>query len=159
MTQLPLRPNVCMLLFNHDHRLFLGERYGQPGIWQFPQGGIDAKANIEESVYRELNEELGIGRELLQIKKRCNAIHEYEFQDPPGYARGKWRGQSQTFWIVEFLGSDSSINFTTHEQEFMAWRWCTPQQIRSLAEPKRRPGYEEPLGEFEEFILSCPRIA
>lgn len=152
MTLLPLRPNVCMLLFNKDKQLFLGERFGQPGVWQFPQGGIDINASIEESVYRELDEELGVPRSLLQIRKKCLATHEYEFQDPPGYARGKWRGQSQTFWIVEFLGTDRAINLTTHEQEFMAWRWCLPKEIRSLAEPKRRPGYEKPLLEFEEFI-------
>ncbi|MBX7142956.1 MAG: NUDIX domain-containing protein [Oligoflexia bacterium] len=149
MEKLPLRPNVCMLVYNCDHKLFLGERFGEPGVWQFPQGGVDLKVALEESVYRELWEEIGIGRDKLSIIKRCDATHSYEFQDPPGYARGKWRGQSQTFWIVRFEGTDKDISLTQHEQEFMSWRWCSPAEVRVLAEPKRRPGYEAPLKEFE----------
>lgn len=151
MNQLPLRPNVCMLVFNRQKKLFLGERFGFEGIWQFPQGGVDLNNSLEDSVYRELEEELGLQRSVVEIRKRCAATHEYEFQDPPGYARGKWRGQSQTFWLVEFLGQDGQISLTTHEQEFMAWRWCTPNEVRVLAEFKRRAGYEAPLREFEAF--------
>lgn len=153
VNQLPLRPNVCMLVFNREHKLFLGERFGEPGVWQFPQGGVDTKVSLEENVYRELWEELGLDRDKLQIVKRCQATHSYEFQDPPGYARGKWRGQTQTFWIVSFLGQESDICLTKHEQEFMAWRWCTAGEIRALAEKKRLPGYENPLREFEALKI------
>jgi putative (di)nucleoside polyphosphate hydrolase len=69
----------------------------------------------------------------------------------PQYAVGVWRGQSQHFWLVRFTGVDSDIVLTRHHQEFSDWRWCTAVEIRKLAEPKRLPGYEGPLREFEEF--------
>ena len=145
---LPLRPNVCMLIFNRDGKLFLGERAGAPGIWQFPQGGVDEGQSLEENVYRELNEELGVSRELLSIRKQLTARHEYNWDNPPGYAIGKWRGQSQTFWVVDFLGSDNDIILDTHTQEFMSWRWAAPGDILTLVEPRRREGYMKALQEL-----------
>lgn len=154
MNELPLRPNVCMLVFNREHKLFLGERAGEPGIWQFPQGGVEPESSLEDNVYRELNEELGLPRKALRIAKKLEALHEYDWSRIPGYAVGKWRGQSQTFWLVEFIGDDTLINLDQPEQEFMAWKWCEIDEVRSLAEPKRLRGYEKPLQEFINFLAS-----
>ena len=152
MDKLPLRENVCMLLFNKEQRLFLGERQKEKGIWQFPQGGAEPHLSLEENVLKELEEELGIGRDSLRIVKRLEATHQYDFNNPPEYAVGKWRGQNQTFWLVEFLGSDAEINLENSEPEFMAWKWCSIKEVHQLAEPKRLPGYLKPLQEFEEFL-------
>jgi putative (di)nucleoside polyphosphate hydrolase len=152
MTLLPLRPNVCMLVFNKDRKLLLGQRFGEADVWQFPQGGAEPEHSLEENVYRELQEELGIARALLKIEKKLNATHEYDFRSPPDYAKGKWRGQSQTFWLVRFTGNDSDIDLETHEQEFMGWKWCTVGEVRKFAEPKRLPGYEKVLPEVQAFL-------
>ena len=150
--QLPLRPNVCMLVFNQDNRLFLGERATEPGVWQFPQGGVDSGDTQEETVSKELYEELGAPIDCFHIVSKLNAVHNYEFGNIPDYAVGKWRGQAQTFWLVKFIGNDSQFNLTHHVQEFMSWRWCSVDEVRRLAEPKRLPGYEPALREFEEFL-------
>lgn len=154
MTQLPLRPNVCMLVFNQEYKLFLGERHGEPGIWQFPQGGAEPEHSPEENVYRELEEELGIQRKFLKIEQKLDSTHQYEFRTPPSYAKGKWRGQDQTFWLVRFTGQDVDINLDTAEPEFMAWKWCDIDEVRALAEPKRLCGYEGPLQEFRNFLAA-----
>jgi putative (di)nucleoside polyphosphate hydrolase len=155
VNQLPLRPNVCMFLINAKGQILLGERFGSRGEWQLPQGGVDKGTPLEENVIRELNEELGIAPDKLKIIQKLIATHTYEFKDPPGYALGKWRGQSQTFWLVKFLGTDLDINLTLHhEQEFSAWQWCTPTELRTKAHPVRAPGYEEPLKEVERYIAS-----
>lgn len=152
--ELPLRPNVCMFLVNQSGRIFLGRRFGAKEEWQLPQGGVDSGTPLEENVLRELNEETGISSASLQVVKKLQATHTYEFRDPPGYARGKWRGQSQTFWLVLFTGADSEIVLTSHhEQEFSDWCWCTPSELRKKAHPIRLPGYEAPLKEVEQFIL------
>ena len=143
-----------MLLVNNDNLLFLGERHGEPGVWQFPQGGAEPEFSAEENVYRELGEELGIKRDLLKIEVKLKATHEYDFRTPPEYARGKWRGQRQTFWLVRFTGKDSDIDLKTHEQEFMDFRWCTIEEVRGKAEPKRLKGYEAPLKEVEKILAS-----
>lgn len=152
MNQLPFRPNVCMLVLNSSDLLFLGERNRSPGIWQFPQGGVESKDSLEENVIRELEEELGIEREMISIIKKLKATHEYEFSDPPKYAIGRWRGQSQTFWLVRFKGSDQDIQLDRHNPEMMNFKWCTPEEVRTLAEPRRLPGYQAPLREVEEYL-------
>lgn len=154
MTTLPLRPNVCMLVFNSMGKFFLGEREGEPGVWQFPQGGVEPHLSLEQNVLKELNEELGADPALFQIEKKLQATHEYDFQTPPAYARGKWRGQSQTFWLVRFAGSDSDIQLDRFEPEFMSWRWCSFQEAQQLAEPKRWPGYLSPLKESLEYLAA-----
>jgi len=149
---LPLRPNVCLLIMNREQQLFLGERAGCPGIWQLPQGGAKKKHSLAENALREAHEELGIDRDALRVLGQFAATHEYEFEVPPAYAVGRWRGQSQNFWLLEFLGSDSDIQLDRFQAEFMNWRWCSAQKIRETAEPKRVPGYRAVLEEFEEFV-------
>lgn len=143
-----------MLVYNRDHRVFLGERFGEPGIWQFPQGGVEESQSLEENVYRELDEELGVAPPLVQITKRLDATHTYVFAKPPTYAKGIWQGQSQTFWLVAFLGTDQQFNFNKHSPEFQCFCWCTPEEVRLKAEARRLPGYEAPLKEFEAFLAS-----
>ena len=151
MSELPYRPNVCMLVYRGE-KLLLAERARQPGTWQFPQGGAEEELSLEENVLKELNEELGAKKKLFRIEKKLDSTHCYDFREPPKYAVGRWRGQSQTFWLVEFLGQDSDIQLDRYEQELMDFRWCTPSEVRELAEPIRLPGYEAPLLEFEAFI-------
>ncbi len=150
--KLPLRPNVCMLLYNQKGKLFLGERFGEPGHWQFPQGGAEPRYTLRENVIRELREELGLKRRLIGKITKLKSTHKYEWRTPPRYARKKWRGQKQTFWLVEFVGADSDIDLTSHnEQEFGGWRWCSATEVKRRAATFRRAGYLGPLREFLEF--------
>ncbi|RIL11965.1 MAG: RNA pyrophosphohydrolase [Proteobacteria bacterium] len=151
MTLLPLRPNVCMLILNKERKLFLGERLGEPGVWQFPQGGVDTGQSLEENVLRELEEELGAPRARFRILRKLSATHQYDWGTTPAYAIGRWRGQSQTFWLVEFLGTDSEINLSKNDPELSDYKWCTIDEVRKLAEPKRLIGYEAALKELRDI--------
>lgn len=152
LKKLPLRPNVCMLVFNKKGQLLLGERCGQRGHWQFPQGGAEPRFTPRQNVLRELREELGIKQQHVASLRKLKATHAYDWKSPPKYAHGKWRGQKQTFWLVEFIGLDDDIDLTTHsEPEFRSWRWCSVSDVRKRAAPHRLAGYREPLREFLEF--------
>jgi putative (di)nucleoside polyphosphate hydrolase len=151
--KLPLRPNVCMLVVNRRGKLFLGERAGKRNHWQFPQGGVEKGTTIRENVYKELAEELGVDRSLIGKLIRLKARHSYEWDKVPSYAKGKWRGQAQTFFVVEFLGKSTDIDLEADEdQELQSFKWCSVSQVRRLAEPKRLLGYEGPLKEFQELL-------
>ncbi len=152
LKKLPLRPNVCMLVFNKKGQLLLGERYGDKGHWQFPQGGAEPRFTPRQNVRRELREELGIKPKHIASLTRLKATHEYDWKSPPKYADGRWRGQKQSFWLVEFLGLDEDIDLTTHtEPEFRSWKWCSVSEVRRRAAPHRLAGYQKPLREFLEF--------
>lgn len=149
--ELPYRPNVCIILYNREKKVLLGERSNQPGIFQFPQGGVE-DGPLEENVYREIYEELGIERKFIEINKKLDATHRYDFSEIPPYAAGKWRGQEQSFWLVSFIGENVDIQVNTPHPEFMSYRWCAIDEVRMIAEPKRLPGYEAPLKEIELLL-------
>jgi putative (di)nucleoside polyphosphate hydrolase len=141
-----------MLVYNRDAHLFLGERHGNPGVWQFPQGGVEPDASLEENVIRELEEELGLQRHVIGTLTKLNATHQYDFARIPDYAVGVWRGQAQTFWLVQFLGVDSDIVLDAHAPEFMNWQWCPVDDVRLKAEPRRITGYGPALDEFQALL-------
>lgn len=147
-----LRPNVCMLVYNRKGQLFLGERLGKFGHWQFPQGGVERGSSLKENVLRELCEELGLTKRQISVIKKLRAVHSYLWKRVPAYAKGRWAGQRQSFWLVEFVGRDSEIDIKgSKEPEFARWRWCSVRTVKRLAAKERLPGYEQPLKEFAEF--------
>src|SRR5690606_22260181 len=152
MSSLPFRPNVCLLIINRERKIFLGERQGQPGVWQLPQGGVEPDTSDEENALREAHEELGVDISLLRVVRKFEATHEYDYSNPPSYAIGRFRGQRQTFWLLELTGEDCDINLDRFEPELMSDRWVTVDEVEVLAEPKRLKGYEAPLREFREWL-------
>jgi putative (di)nucleoside polyphosphate hydrolase len=147
-----LRPNVCMLIYNRKGQLFLGERYGKPGHWQFPQGGVERGDSLKESVLRELKEEIGVSKKALGSITRLRARHSYLWRKIPDYARGIWVGQAQTFWLVEFTGDDSDIDLdASTDPEFSSWRWCAVTTVKRIAARERIAGYTKALREFADF--------
>ena len=54
------RANVGIVLMRRPEELFLGGRVGGRG-WQFPQGGVNRGERVEEALFRELKEEIGLG--------------------------------------------------------------------------------------------------
>src|SRR5258706_14365953 len=60
------RANVGIVLMHDDGRLFIGRRTGGKG-WQFPQGGVRRGETAEESLFRELNEEIGLSSEGVRV--------------------------------------------------------------------------------------------
>lgn len=52
---------VVVLHPTDNHRILIGERIGQTGAWQCPQGGVDATGeSIAKAAERELYEEVGL---------------------------------------------------------------------------------------------------
>lgn len=150
-SKLPLRPNACIFLLNSQNQLLLALRINSKNEWQLPQGGIELSTPIEENVTREIEEELGIPPQKVKILGRLNATHEYEFKDPPNYAKSRWRGQAQSFWVVRFLGTDSDIALDKHiEIEFTDYKWIQLGELLEQCAPIRRDGYAKALTEIRE---------
>lgn len=141
-----------MLLYNPQHHLWIGERYGA-GSWQFPQGGVGSKQTPRQAVIRELCEELGLEPHHLGLIEKLKATHRYDFERTPPHWEGRYRGQSQTFWAVEFRGKDGDIDVSRQSPpEFSGWEWCPVEEVLHRVEPIRRPGYRQPLTEFINSI-------
>jgi putative (di)nucleoside polyphosphate hydrolase len=149
------RENVCLFIINQDNKLFIGERLKEPGIWQLPQGGVEKEFTLEENAIREASEELGASAALFEVLKKFDATHKYDYSVVPNYAQGKFRGQKQTFWLVQFWGDDKDIKLDRFHPEFLSYRWINSNELLTTVEAKRAPGYTAPLKEFETWLKAA----
>ena len=45
---------------NAEGFILVAERSNIRGAWQFPQGGVDPGEGLEEALFREIEEEIGV---------------------------------------------------------------------------------------------------
>ncbi len=134
------RANVGIILMQDDGRLFIGRRSGGRG-WQFPQGGMQRGEKAEESLYRELNEEIGLGRDDVEIMGQTQRWLRYRL--PERYQRRHSRplciGQKQRWFLLRLKRPDPTFRFdVTGAPEFDRWRWVDYwQPIREVIYFKR----------------------
>ena len=148
------RPNVGVVLFNAEGRVWLGHRINTPGPWrwQFPQGGVDEGEELETAARRELFEETGVRS--VEYLDRTPGWITYDFPPDLGGPRAKWghKGQTQVWFAYRFTGTDAEIDLAAHgEQEFDAWRWASLDETPTLIVPFKRAVYEQVLTAFARF--------
>lgn len=74
------RPNVGIILSNADAKVLWARRAARDG-WQFPQGGIRAHESVEQALYRELHEEIGLSRSHVEVLGRTRDWLRYDIPD------------------------------------------------------------------------------
>lgn len=152
---LPYRPCAGIMLRNTDGNVFVGQRLDSAiDAWQMPQGGIDPGESAEQAAIRELAEETGIAAPLIEIVARSAAEHRYDL--PPELLgniwKGKYRGQRQIWFLMNFLGRDDDVNIATATQEFRAWQWAAPNRLVDLIVPFKRELYANVIAEFAPHL-------
>jgi putative (di)nucleoside polyphosphate hydrolase len=119
------RANVGIIVSDQDGALLLGGRVGQSG-WQFPQGGILQTESVEEAMYRELQEEVGLGPADVEVLGATRGWLTYRL--PERFLRRNSTplciGQKQRWFLLRLLADDSKLRLdTTDLPEFDRWRW------------------------------------
>lgn len=149
------RPNVAALLTNSQGELFIAERLNIRGAWQFPQGGVDEGEDEETAVFRELQEEIGVGRDKLELLDRRSG-YRYAFPKPR-LKYGIYGGQEQTYFLMRFLGVETDVNLAATHQEFSRWRWVRPEEFRLVwVPPFKRAVYRQVFVDFFGLHLELP---
>ena len=132
--QLPLRIGVGILLLNNENKVFVGKRIDNPqSFWQMPQGGVDKNEDFLQAAKRELKEETGI--KSVELIKELNDWLEYDL--PKNLLgkiwEGKYRGQTQKWFIMRFLGKNEEINIKTKNPEFLDWQWVNSSELTNIS--------------------------
>jgi putative (di)nucleoside polyphosphate hydrolase len=149
------RPAAAVMLLNGAGKVWVGQRLDNAlEAWQMPQGGLDPDEDPREGALRELEEETGIRRSLVEIIARAPEELTY---DLPADLVGKvwkepWRGQRQTWFLARFLGTDEDVNIATKDPEFRAWKWADPGELPTLIVPFKKALYEEVLEVFAQWL-------
>ncbi|HEY0325642.1 MAG TPA: RNA pyrophosphohydrolase [Allosphingosinicella sp.] len=149
------RPAAGIMLVNRDGRIWVGQRLDSKlEAWQMPQGGLDDGEDAEDGALRELEEETGIRRDLVEIVARCP--HELTYDLPEDLIgvvwKEKWRGQRQTWFLARFLGTDEDVNLQTAHPEFRAWRWADVGDLPAMIVPFKKKLYEDVIAAFREHL-------
>lgn len=160
---LPYRRNVGIMLLNHHGHVFVGRRRAESGpehvdlnhSWQMPQGGIDDGEDPYPAALRELAEETGV----TSVSLLAEAPDWLTYDLPPDVAKAAWkgryRGQTQKWFALRFLGEESEINILAppggHKPEFEEWRWAAMTDVPSLIIPWKRAVYDEVVTLFRHL--------
>jgi putative (di)nucleoside polyphosphate hydrolase len=150
------RANVGIVICNTKGQVFWARRYGQHS-WQFPQGGIDPGETAEQTMYRELHEEVGLKPndvEILHVTKNW-----LRYRLPKRLVRQGNEpvciGQKQKWFLLKLKCKDSDVHLLeTEHPEFDDWRWVSYwYPIRNVVSFKRDV-YRRVMKEFSNTVLS-----
>ena len=133
-SKLPLRKGVGIVLLNKENKVFVAKRIDNPkNFWQMPQGGVDGVENYYEAALRELKEETSV--KSVELIKEIDKKLTYILPDHLiGIIwRGKFKGQTQKWFVMRFTGNDSEININTKKPEFLDWKWTNLEDLPKIA--------------------------
>ena len=131
---LPYRNGVGIIVLNNEDKIFVAKRIDNPkNFWQMPQGGVDKGENYYDAALRELKEETSI----VSIKLVQEIEKKLTYTLPDELIgiiwKGKFKGQTQKWFIMRFIGNESEININTKKPEFLDWKWIDINDLTKIA--------------------------
>ena len=147
---LPYRLGVGLVIINNQLEIFTGRRLDNTKAWQMPQGGIDNNEIPLEAAYREMYEETGIRKSKVTLLNQTKTWYRYDLPQElqNKFWGGKFRGQSQKWFLFKFIGTEFDINIDTKDQEFSDWKWSKKTEMLDSIVPFKRSLYESVLKDF-----------
>ena len=145
---------VGMMILNTKNEILVARRLDHPsGYWQMPQGGIDKDEIPEETVWREMIEEIGTNK-----AKLLHTSSQWLNYDIPQNTLNtlpwgkKYVGQTQKWFVFRFTGQNSDINVGTENPEFSEWKWAKYESLVNNIVPFKREIYKKVIEEFKNIF-------
>lgn len=150
------RHGVGVVIVNDKKQIFVGKRIdNNSDAWQMPQGGIDFDEDEDLAMFRELKEETGITPQKVKILTKSSDYFYYNlpYRLQKKFWGGKYLGQKQRWYLVQFLGSDKDIKIDGEDPEFSAWKWAKKQDVLESIVGFKQQLYCDILEEFKEYLI------
>ena len=150
------RLGAGVMLVNARSHVWVGRRIdNKDEAWQMPQGGIDRGEAPLEGALRELEEETGIGRHLVEAVEGAPVLDlQYDLPETlRGHLwGGKYVGQRQHWFLMRFMGEDHHVDIATKHPEFSHWKWAEAALLPELIVPFKRDMYRAIVSEFSAWL-------
>jgi len=151
---LPLRSGVGIVVINKANKVFVAKRIDNAkNFWQMPQGGVDEGEDYLTAAYRELEEETSIKN--VELISELDGLITYNLPEHLlGIIwRGKYKGQSQKWFLMRYLGEDNQINIKTKKPEFLDWKWVDLKEITNLVVDFKLHVYQEVQQKVQRLLV------
>ena len=149
------RPNVAMIIVSNNYpqkkEIFIAQRNDMKDMWQFPQGGIDSGEEVQEALFRELEEEIGTYK--AKIVGEYPEWISYDFPEKIAKKMKPYRGQTQRYFLLK-LKKSAVINLETKHPEFDEYKFVSVEEVLNLTVSFKKDVYEKVIRYFvEEGLL------
>ncbi len=148
------RANVGIVLANSEGKVFWARRCGQDA-WQFPQGGIQESESPEQAMFRELQEETGLGPEHVQLIGRTEDWLRYNIPEhlQRKHSKPLCVGQKQIWFMLKLIGRETDVNLRANKKpEFDCWRWVDYWHPLEEIVFFKRQVYKQALTELKQYL-------
>lgn len=147
------RRGVGLMMFNPAGLVWVGRRIDRSGeAWQMPQGGIDAGETPGEAALRELKEETGTDKAAIVAESAGWLRYDLPSAVRDRVWGGRFRGQTQKWFLLRFTGADDDIDIAADAPEFDAWRWMPVDDLATHIVAFKRELYRQVTAEFGALI-------
>jgi putative (di)nucleoside polyphosphate hydrolase len=150
------RHGVGIILVNSNRQVFLAKRIGKPA-WQFPQGGMKVDETPEQSMFRELKEEIGLNEEDVKVLGCTRRWLRYRLPKRlvRHYSKPLCVGQKQKWFLLRLVNNNAEFNLTaTDSPEFDSWAWVSYWYPLTQVVAFKRRVYNLAMKEFARIVLS-----
>jgi putative (di)nucleoside polyphosphate hydrolase len=106
-------------------------------------------------MYRELQEEVGLGVQHVRILGRTRDWLRYDVPDQwiRRDWRGNYRGQKQIWYLLRLIGRDCDVCLRASDKpEFDAWRWSDYWVPMESVIDFKRDVYQKALSELSRYL-------
>ncbi len=145
------RPNVAMIIVSSNYpdkkEIFIAQRNDLLDIWQFPQGGIDKGEEVEEALFRELEEEIGTSK--AKIVAEYPEWISYDFPDKIAKKMKPYKGQTQRYFLMK-LKKSAVVKLDTKHPEFIDYKFVSVDDLLNHTAHFKKPIYETVINYFKK---------
>ncbi|TDI57754.1 MAG: RNA pyrophosphohydrolase [Alphaproteobacteria bacterium] len=154
--RLPYRLCAGMMVINNDGLVFVGARLdNKADAWQMPQGGIDEGEDPRQAALRELREEIGTDKVTILAESENWLTYDLPDELYGKMWKGRYGGQKQKWFLMQFTGTDADINIETEHPEFRAWEWAAIDTLPERIVPFKVDLYRQVIALFREKIADA----
>ncbi len=122
------RKGVSALIQNKNNKFLLVNLNSfEERFFAIPGGGVEEGESLEDAVYREIEEELGICKYSLEFIGKNNKPLQFMFKIPKIKEGKEYLGSERYFFGFRFIGSDDEIKL--QESEVRAYKWVSFDEL------------------------------